>query len=161
MLQCSFIYVGAFLQEDKKTWRWTPVRVHDPKFQAALNKQPLREEDEATRRVDGFISALHGIPEARWVCVVCFECAEWMLAEFQGDGSFSTPDGKPSAKFRRMAERTRALPYDRDRQVKRWLVYDLESWTGRRRSRSMSTTYAGGEDWVQSLCNGRISIIYS
>eukprot|EP00971_Amphidinium_carterae_P206329 4094257-Amphidinium_carterae.1 len=98
---------------------------------------------------------------------MCFVCAEDGLKDYRirGGRSFITSGNKPSAKFRSLAQSTKLLKGERERQLKRWTQWDIDKQAKKKIDpevmTKLSIEYDGGEDWVQALCGGRVSIIYA
>eukprot|EP00971_Amphidinium_carterae_P316264 6286160-Amphidinium_carterae.1 len=118
----------------------------------------------------GRVKALPGrSTEPPEVALVCYICCEVLLAHKLegGEKSFKTADGKPSRFFRNMAEGTKPLAADRDRKMKRWTEWgnDVNKhqrvYVNPETLSRLAAEYAGGEDWVSMMGNGRVSLLYS
>eukprot|EP00971_Amphidinium_carterae_P181313 3597108-Amphidinium_carterae.1 len=95
-------------------------------------------------------------------------CAEEWLRDYRirGGGSFRTKKGdRPSAKFRELSQQTKLLAGERERLLTRWTQWNLDKQAVKKIDpevmSKLSIEHAGGEDWVQSLCGGRVSIMYA
>eukprot|EP00971_Amphidinium_carterae_P306627 6093413-Amphidinium_carterae.2 len=114
------------------------------------------------------VKAQPGRTEPPSVALICFRCANELLHHHIPDGkSFVTQKGGPSRCFRNFAEATKPIASDRDRKMQRWTEWDtgvnkhMRQHVSSETLTRLSAEFAGGEDWVSMVGNGRVSILYT
>eukprot|EP00971_Amphidinium_carterae_P097646 1932356-Amphidinium_carterae.1 len=110
----------------------------------------------------------HCMMNTESVALICFRCADDLLRHHIPDSkSFVTEKGGPSRCFRNFAEATKSMASNRDRRMQRWTEWDngvnkhMRQHVSAETLARLSAEFAGGEDWVSMVGNGRVSILYS